>query len=418
MDINNHYVPRFIEHYSYVAFDQNSYTLCLDGSRPIKLNINHLTKQLLDQVDGNRNLEEITRAFNATNHVNFSVEDIINVFTKQLIGYGIFSEDHTERIKVKDNYLKLRIQLIPAAWVQKITPFLTFLFGKKVFMVLLSASLSFLLFTLAFNLDIKDIYQDSDPRLLSLLVVVVYVSLLLHELGHAAACDKFGAKSGAIGFGFYAFTPVLYADVTDAWRLKKYQRLIVDFGGIYIQLLICTLLNVVYYFTGMKAFLYTSFVIGLSVAANLNPLLRYDGYWALSDLLNISNLKEKSTKAMRLFLGRMVGINKNWEPSKRSIFLTTYGLLSSGALMLFLVYMLVFNHQSILYFPIHLWSFLATILFDTQEVNFDWFKASVSGLFVPFLFYYMMIRVAVQTMRAKYVQYRNKNKQQAELIPA
>ncbi|UOQ72929.1 hypothetical protein [Hymenobacter cellulosilyticus] len=402
MEISKEYVPQLAEQHSYVQFDKNTYVLCIDGITPIKLNVNQLTKSLLEQIDGNRNLEDITYAFNRANQVNFSVEDIISIFNKQLVGYGIFDTDNLDRIKAQDEYLKLRMTLLPAWVVKKITPFLTFLFSVKLFVVLFVASLVFLAANFAFNIDIQAIYHDSNPKLLGVLVSVVYLSLLLHEFGHAAACERFGANSGAIGFGFYVFTPVFYADVTDTWRLKRHERLIVDFGGIYMQLLMCVLLTIAFYLTREKALLYISFVIGLSVAANLNPLLRYDGYWALSDALNISNLKGKSMTALGKFFGMCIGINKNWDHSRRALFLTAYGLVSAGAFIAFAGYMLFFNHHSLLNFPLNLYSFVHGLLFDFKQIDFFWLKSNIAKLFIPFVFYYMLIKSIIEGVRNKY----------------
>ena len=416
MKITRDYIPHFVDRHSYIQFDSDVYTLCIDGDNPIKLNVNYLTKQLLEQVDGTCTVEQITHAFNQANNLNLSIDTIINIFDKQLVGYGIFGEHDIEKIKVKDNYLSLRINLIPARAVAKVTPFLTFFFDARVFVVLFAVSLVFLGSTFALDQNIRAIYQDSSLQLVSSFIVVVYVSLLFHEFGHAAACDKFGARSGAIGFGFYMFTPVFYADVTDAWRLKRYQRLIVDFGGIYMQMLICTTLTLIYYITGNKTLLYASFVIGISIVGNLNPFLRYDGYWALSDLLMISNLKEKSMRTLGLFFGMITGINKNWVYTKQVLFLLIYGLLSLGVLVGFLGYMVFFNNTSIIYFPINVVSFFKSILFNFKQTDFNWLKHRVVELFFPSVFYYMLIKSIIVTIKTRFLERNRAVKQRTEAI--
>ena len=68
-----------------------------------------------------------------------------------------------------------------------------------------------------------------------------FLSVTFHEFGHVTATEYFGAKQDGIGGGFYLFSPVYFADVTDIWKLKPNQRIIVNLAGIYFELLICTI---------------------------------------------------------------------------------------------------------------------------------------------------------------------------------
>ncbi|MEL7162822.1 MAG: hypothetical protein AAFN92_18840, partial [Bacteroidota bacterium] len=65
-----------------------------------------------------------------------------------------------------------------------------------------------------------------------------FAVLLFHELGHAASAYRFGVKPKKIGAGFYLVFPVLFADITEAWKLNRNRRLIVNMAGIYLQLLV------------------------------------------------------------------------------------------------------------------------------------------------------------------------------------
>src|SRR5690606_30501405 len=174
----------------------------------------------LDHIDGSKNLEEITSTFNRNNNLQLTTNDMVNIFNRQLLGYGILEGDNTEKITIKDKYIFLRFTVIPKNIVHRITPALTFLFGKKTFLILFSLSFTFLMVSYLLHLDVTEFYTLSDEKSFLIYLVVIYGSLILHEFGHAAACDRFGAKSGDIGFGFYILTPVFYADITDVWRLR------------------------------------------------------------------------------------------------------------------------------------------------------------------------------------------------------
>lgn len=402
MTVDKSYTPRLSDNYSFVQFNRDVYTLCIDDIQPVKLNVNSITKDLLSQVDGKKTIEELTETFNKTQNLNFTTDEIINIFNKQLLGYGILEGDNTEKIIIKDDYLRLRFTLIPASVVRRITPLFKALFDKRVFTFLFVAGLLFMSISYVLHVDIKEVYANTDPWMFTVFVIITYASLIFHEFGHAAACDRYGAKSGAIGFGFYIMTPVFYSDVTDAWRLKRHERIIVDLGGIYIQLLICVMLTIGFYITGQKMLIYYSFVIGLTFTININPFLRFDGYWTLSDLLKISNLKDKSTQAMGRFFGRVVGINKNLDTGWKSVFLTIYGITRLLFVAAFVLYMVVFNYNSVLYLPNNLYNFIVTLVTDHESITFSFVKDNVASLFIPFIFYVMLIKSLVTEIPKRY----------------
>ncbi len=128
-----------------------------------------------------------------------------------------------------------------------------------------------------------------------------------HEMGHAISCKKFGKQSGTggevhtIGIMFLIFTPVPYVDASSSWALtNKFHRAIVGAAGMWVELAIASIAAMVWAHTGtdspVHAFAYNvMFVAGFStILFNANPLLRYDGYYILSDLLEIPNLGQRS----------------------------------------------------------------------------------------------------------------------------
>lgn len=67
-------------------------------------------------------------------------------------------------------------------------------------------------------------------------LLLFLISLIVHEFGHATACARFGAAPSSIGFAVYLIYPVLFSDVGTAWKLRRWQRVVVDLGGIYFQI--------------------------------------------------------------------------------------------------------------------------------------------------------------------------------------
>jgi len=119
----------------------------------------------------------------------------------------------------------------------------------------------------------------------------------LHELGHAFTAHHFGAKVPIIGLAFLVMFPVLYTDTTDAWRLtSRRQRLLIDAGGMITELAIASIAIFLWSFLPdgpMRSAAFfaatTSWVLSLMV--NLNPCMRFDGYYLLGDLFRIQNMQ-------------------------------------------------------------------------------------------------------------------------------
>ena len=123
-------------------------------------------------------------------------------------------------------------------------------------------------------------------------VALTMLGVLVHELGHLAACLKYEAPHGGIGIGLYWCVPVFFAEVHGAWLLARQQRAVVDAGGLYLQSAYVLMLGVLYLASGAPAVLAAVVCSHFLMLHTLNPVLKYDGYWLLSDLTGIHNLHQ------------------------------------------------------------------------------------------------------------------------------
>jgi putative peptide zinc metalloprotease protein len=123
-------------------------------------------------------------------------------------------------------------------------------------------------------------------------VALTMLGVVVHELGHLTACVRFGARHGSIGMGIYWCMPVLYAEVSGAWMLPRLQRAAVDAGGVYFQCAYLVVLGGVYLASGSAPFLAAMAWTHFLMLHTLNPVLKYDGYWLLTDLGGMPNLHE------------------------------------------------------------------------------------------------------------------------------
>lgn len=128
---------------------------------------------------------------------------------------------------------------------------------------------------------------------------------VLHELGHGISCKKFGGECHEIGFMLLVFTPCLYCNVSDSWMLpNKWKRVWIGAGGIYVEMILASFAMYTWYFTEPGLLndlcLNMMFLNAVStIVVNGNPLLRFDGYYILMDIVEIPNLRQKSTEVLK-----------------------------------------------------------------------------------------------------------------------
>jgi len=139
---------------------------------------------------------------------------------------------------------------------------------------------------------------------------------VLHELGHGYTAVKLGSRVGTMGVAFMVMVPVAYTDTTDAWRLRsRADRVRIDIAGVAVEVLIAVLATLAWVFLpesgGWGALRSAAFALAttgwvMSLGVNLNPLMRFDGYYLLSDLVGEPNLQERSFALARWHLRELL----------------------------------------------------------------------------------------------------------------
>ncbi len=149
----------------------------------------------------------------------------------------------------------------------------------------------------------------------AVLLGVLIITKCLHELGHAMVCKRFGGEVHELGVLFLLFAPCLYCNVTDSWMFSsKWQRAAVGAAGMWVELSLASLATWLWWLThpGLVQDICLSVMVVCSVQTllfNANPLLRFDGYYILSDLTGVANLRQKASDVLTqtiswVFLGR------------------------------------------------------------------------------------------------------------------
>ncbi len=195
----------------------------------------------------------------------------------------------------------------------------------------------------------RDLYRLYGLQALFLAWLTVLVVTAIHEFAHGLTCKHFGRSVSEVGFLLIYFQPAFYCNVSDAWLLpEKSKRLWVSFAGAYFEVFLWAAATLTWRVTDRNTVLnYVALVVMATSAIkslfNLNPLIKLDGYYILSDYLEIPNLRQRA-------FGYLRGLTERWRrPAaegttemtlrERRIYLT-YGLLAGGfslALLSFVV---------------------------------------------------------------------------------
>ena len=147
------------------------------------------------------------------------------------------------------------------------------------------------------------------------LMIVLAGMKVLHELGHAVSCRHFGGRCHELGLMLLVFTPCLYCDVSDAWMLRqRWRRIAIGAAGMAVELVLAAVATFLWWWSEPgwlnSVCLDVMFICSVStLLLNGNPLLRYDGYYILADLLETPNLQQQASGVVRRWAARwLLGI--------------------------------------------------------------------------------------------------------------
>lgn len=204
-------------------------------------------------------------------------------------------------------YLFFRIPLFqPHKFLNATAPFVSFMFRKTTWIIIFIIGLIGFFFTARqweqFTATFMHFFTLEGFIFYALTLIIIKA---LHELGHAYTARHFGVRVPIIGLAFLVMFPVLYTNTTDAWRLTdKRKRLLIDSGGIIVELTIAAIALFLWSFLPdgplrSAAFFAATTSWVLSLMVNLNPCMRFDGYYLLGDLFDIQNMQARGFELAR-----------------------------------------------------------------------------------------------------------------------
>ncbi len=284
---------------------------------------------VMNLLDGSRSLEQIQQEYNERfSPKKLPLEKLQNFIGSlhragllQSASSGQASELLKRRKKTRrqklfskfGNVLAIRFRGIdPERMLTAIVPYTSWMFSKPAVMISMTMAVAALL-SILINWDqfltrLPTFNQFFDPVSWISLAIVLALTKVLHEFGHGITCKRFGGECHEMGFMLLVFTPCLYCNVSDSWTLKsKWQRAAIGAAGIYVEVTLAAIATFVWWNTapGLLNQISLQVMTICSVSTilfNGNPLLRFDGYYITSDILEIPNLQQKSTQALTGFL--------------------------------------------------------------------------------------------------------------------
>jgi putative peptide zinc metalloprotease protein len=247
-------------------------------------------------VDPHRAPEDVAAAISAAYGRTLTVDGLEHLITTRLQPLGLVlpvGADEVDRpVRARPLLaLSAKVTLLPARWTRGVAGLLTPLFWPPVVAVALVAFVVLDVVLLAgggFWQSVDELFAT--PTLALLIYGVLTLAALVHELGHAAACRYGGAEPGEVGAGIYIVFPAFYTDVTDSYRLGRGGRVRTDLGGLYFNALTVLVLALAHLATGSGVLLLCALLLQLQMLQQLVPVVRFDGYYVLSDLVGVPDL--------------------------------------------------------------------------------------------------------------------------------
>ncbi len=320
--------------------------------------------------DGTHSLDDVRRQVEERFDAPLS-EGTILAFVHKLETSGLLTSSkksalkRPDRRRIRGNLLYLRWPLFdPDRLFTRLEREVRFLFTPS------SLKLGALLITIALLVtaangpeiarDLLDLYAlAAVPLVIALALIVVSA----HEFAHGVTCKHFGGEVHEVGFMLVYFQPFFYCNVSDAWLFReKAKRLWVGFAGLYFEFVLWALATLTWRVTEAGTTVsYIALTVmaisGLKSIFDLNPFIKLDGYYILSDWLDIPNLRRRAFKYVGDGIKRMFGTGEGIAMAvsrrERKVLLA-YGLVATVSSFALLAAglekagsVLIDNHQSV-----------------------------------------------------------------------
>jgi len=314
---------------------------------------------LLQFLDGKHTLEEAQKEYEARYRPDRLKLEDVEAFAQQLINAGLAQNEspragkqlyeqrkkrrRSEWMQTLTNILYIKIPIFDPDWLLKrmlrwLGWIFTFWFFALSVGLMLAAAFLVATHFETFRSKLPEQHMFFRFQTIAYMWVALGVVKVIHEFGHGLSCKTFGGEVHEMGMLFLVLTPALYCDVTDSWLLpSKWKRIWISAAGIYVECFLASIATFVWWNTEQGLWnslsMATMFICSVNtIMFNANPLLRYDGYYVMSDYLEIPNLRTKSTQFFSyLFQEYVLGLEvpvQSYMPRSRRTLFVVYAIAS------------------------------------------------------------------------------------------
>ena len=335
--------------------------------------------ELLQLFDGERTYEEIAGAVHRAHRygrvgdwvLQFATENADAAFWSKTLQEknARFREELVEkrrsRTQKKSRWSNLAEITFPA-WdpdvvLTKVYDRLRFIFTYQ-FLLLSLGMFAFAVYVLVshwaeIGQDNLEFYNFTHKSLADIIEFWVLVCVIggIHEFCHGLACKHTGGESHAMGFLLIYLSPAFYCDTTEAWVYgNKWQRITTAAAGLWSSLIIYSIASFVWWGTAVDDTLHNfAYIVMLAsgilpVVINLNPLIKLDGYFMFTELIDIPELKENATIYVNNWAKKNIfrlPVQVPYVPWRRRLLYVPYTMASSiySYGLLFFVVTFVYN---------------------------------------------------------------------------
>ena len=253
-----------------------------------------LLYQVTSRIDGSRDATAIAEIVSADLGRSLTADQVRHLVTAKLQPLGIIATQGTPLAPPRARpllALRARGTLLPERAANAVAALLRPLFRWPV-VVAVTVSLvgidCWLFASHALGAGLQDIL--SNPIGLLAVIALSVFSGAFHECGHATGCRYSGARPGVIGVGIYLVWPSFFTNVTDSYRLSRVGRLRTNLGGVYFNAVFILVLAGIYAATPAQILLLVIAVTQLEMLQQLIPIVRFDGYFILSDVVGVPDM--------------------------------------------------------------------------------------------------------------------------------
>ncbi|HWL28344.1 MAG TPA: HlyD family efflux transporter periplasmic adaptor subunit, partial [Burkholderiaceae bacterium] len=287
------------------------------------------------------------------------------------------------------HYLFIRVPLLrPDCFLAATLPYISFIYTRAFAVALAMLTLTGLfLASRQWDIFLASVQDSFTPAGVVGYLLALCFAKILHELGHAYTATRYGVRVAHMGVSFIVLFPMLYTDTSESWKLtERRKRLAIVLAGMATEMGIAGIATLCWSLAGDGAWRSAFFFLAttswiLSLGINASPFLRFDGYFVLSDIMDMPNLHSRSFAFGRHFLRRrLLGFKDPLPealPRSLSRFLTVFAFMVWAVrFMVFLgiaigIYLYVFKALGIFLFAVEIWWFILMPFWSEVSV---WWK--------------------------------------------